>query len=1359
MGLKIYKVAGFDYRTLEWQFAQLAKRLGEAYADEDCVLVGNVRMEGVMVDAIIITRRTIRIIALRNRGGCITAREQGAWTADGKILAGGGMCKTPLQAMRMVGGAVSRTFASLLQRNVGNCMKCIILFSQSCTLNDQLSDTTHRWLELCDMEQITQMIAGDKAKPETLSESELAAIPQLLKVEQYEVHCNGDGLTDAPRHSESPFVQHTADAFFEQLAESCPEDVPLDVKYATLRDVFYRAVEQRLADSKLTFSGLFAKVDYLLKESDIPRRQASIVHVTRARLFPQTGAAKPTLDSETYYADLRTTATFVSVLNGKATIPQVLKQHFPRVKQQDGWGTFSTSVLRTIVNEWDDEYIYVIEENTGQELKVCYSSANQYLTRGGKGDWSYLRDILREGTQLNLVRLRMEEDVCMPELIIYEPDLLINITTIAACFDDAYKESPFVALLQRIGKDHTSYATHLGNLAGQLLDETVHHRQTQYDDVFDAFFHANALNLACCEDLKDDNRMAELKLAAEHQKEIIDELIGQHLPRAVDGYDRTKVVLEPSFYSQVLGIQGRLDFLYESRGKTVIVEQKSGKGQYVRPGTAGYDPDVPVPVGKHIVQLLLYRALFVYEFSRYSDQLRHIFLLYSKYAKGLVSVAQMPELMLRALRMRNLLAWAELTYASDGFRVLDSLTPTSFRGNDVSDRYWETWKLPQVRDVLAPIHAASPLERAYFYRFMQFLAVEQLQGRMGNKVKEDSGFAATWLQTLEAKRTAGNIYDNLCITSLEGSGDTVCAVELRFAQSVECDTSNFRKGDIVFIYSYKNSEEPNACAQTVHRGSITSITTTHVSMRLRNSQTDRKVFDRPADEVWAMEHDMMDAAAGSMYRAMHSFLTAPTQRRDMLMLQRQFSTDQMIGLNGDYGTFNELVLRAKRARDMFIVIGPPGTGKTSFGMLNILCEELTSPDASVLLLSYTNRAVDEMCSKLVEEGIDFVRLGSDLSCDERYQPYLASSKLGSCKTLSEVRVAIRSARVFCGTTASLNANMALFGQKQFTLAIVDESSQILEPHLIGLICASVGSTPAIGRFVLIGDHKQLPAVVQQSAEESAVTEPELIGIGLTDCRLSLFERMLRHFKTGPGQYDPNFVYMLTRQGRMHRDIADFPNKAFYGGKLQIVGSPILPHQDRILPETASTESRVRNMLITQAVAFVATPQSRIGTSDKVNQLEADLMAETIMQIYLIAPEEFDKDHTVGVIVPYRNQIATVRNAVDRLASERGICAEHRMALHDISIDTVERYQGSQRDYILYGFTIQRDYQLNFLASNTFMEDGVPIDRKLNVAMTRARLHMVMFGNPQLLRLNTVFNDLMLYMRERGAYYDHTLYKS
>ena len=119
-----------------------------------------------------------------------------------------------------------------------------------------------------------------------------------------------------------------------------------------------------------------------------------------------------------------------------------------------------------------------------------------------------------------------------------------------------------------------------------------------------------------------------------------------------------------------------------------------------------------------------------------------------------------------------------------------------------------------------------------------------------------------------------------------------------------------------------------------------------------------------------------------------------------------------------------------------------------------------------------------------------------------------------------------------------------------------------------------------------------------------------------------------------------------------------------------------------------------------------------------------------------------------MIIPYRNQIAMIRKEIDKLGIE---------ALQKISIDTVERYQGSQREVIIYSFTIQHQYQMSFLTSNTFVEDGVVIDRKLNVALTRARQQMLITGYEPLLERNEIFKDLIEHIKQKGGYMDASKY--
>lgn len=1146
-------------------------------------------------------------------------------------------------------------------------------------------------------------------------------------------------------------VIDSASDFYSLLLSACSEQLTTEDRYGILRNVFYRAVSQGIVGSTLTFAGLFSKLDYCIREYRVPHRMANLMHMARKDMFPARRAVKPSIEylEKAFPHNLKAIANLIYYTCGKEEAPDALTAYYPATDRKSTWGKFEDKAIRAVVTEWDDNYIWATEAENNTTLKVCYGNDNTILSRNGKADWSYLKSILWEGAQLNLVRMRKDDvgETFLPELIILEPDLLINVTTIAGCFE-TYAESPYVNLINKIKPHANSMPIHLGNLAGQMLDDTVHERYIGVDESINAFVRANALAMVTCDELRTRDCYEQFRRDAATQKRNISRLIGERLPRQVEGYDKVNVMLEPSFFCETLGIQGRMDFFHEKDGNAVIIEQKSGKGEFIPFSDPAYDPDKPEAKLPHFVQVLLYGALFQYEFNKYASQLKHVMLLYSKYAMGLLDMQQSQELLLRAIRMRNLIAWTEVSYANDGLDILATLTPEKLNQKNVSGTLWNRYTRPQLAALLDPIAKASDLERTYFLRFMRFIEKETLLSKMGTRTKENSGFASIWHDTLEEKEAAGNIYDRLTIASFGSDGTGISSVTLQLPTTDTADSTNFRIGDIVFLYPYKDGDTPDACAQMVNRASIEDIREDRIVLRLRNNQTDPMVFERNKGKLWAVEHDLTDASSRTLYAGLHSLLTTTQNRRDLILSQREPRVDYTYNIKGCYGAFDTLVTHAKQARDIFLIIGPPGTGKTSFGLVNLLMEELLEPGSNVLLLSYTNRAVDEICSKLVEMQADdpsfeFIRIGSYFSCSPEYREYLLNARnTVTDKPGREIMERISRTRVFCGTTTALNANIEIFRLKQFSLAIIDESSQILEPHLVGLLSAHNDGREAIERFVFIGDHKQLPAVVQQEENDSAVMEEQLRAINLTDCRLSLFERLLKLFKTDNGGYDERYVYMLTKQGRMHQDIAEFPNKAFYGNRLEVVP---LPHQLLPSPHTESSHG-IAKMLAAHRLAFVNSERPLTSPSSKTNLIEAEMIAATVYQVYLMAGSDFSREKTVGVIVPYRNQISMVRNAIDRYGV--GL-------LHGITIDTVERYQGSQRDCIIYGFTIQQAYQLNFLTSNTFEEDGIVIDRKLNVAMTRARLNLVMIGNAALLSKNGVFSQLIEFTKQKGGYFTPT----
>lgn len=1308
-----YRFCDFDRGERQRMWDALCREVARVESHlGDCMLLANYSLEGSLCDALLICNRGVVVFGLLGLHGDVVAREASPWNDGSRLLGGKGLYRSPFLQLKQQCSSAAHALQQSAGGNIAPYIRACALLNNDTTLHNEV-DARHGWFGCSQLANLTTWLTAlplaDKAMTDSLHQS---------------LHSASQRMTAAAEVWRQPKALRADEGrtIYERLEALCLADGLARDRYPALAEIFRRVVELGIADCRITFKGLFAKVDYIVKENDIPSATAQQIHSTRQWLGT-TGQHTDAELAESWGHDVRNTATLLAHLPEMDPIPASLQLLLPKEERKAQWGSVDMHVVRCVVEEWDDKYIYATEERQATRLKVCYESENKYLTREGKGSWTYLKDLLAKGSVLNLVRVRMEEGVCMPELIVYEPDYLINITTVAGCFE-SYAESAWVNLMNKLKPQPNTKHIHLGNLAGQYLDDTIHGRQANVEESYANFLQKNAIGMAACADLATEQQVEAFKHDAEQQLSNIRQLIGHDLPQTVKRYDAKKAVLEPTFFSEVLGLQGRMDLMVEhTDGESIIIEQKSGKGAW-RPGQR--DDEAPIAQEKHLVQLILYRAVLTYEYRRF-DRQQQIFLLYSKYAKGLIAPGQSPTLLLRAMEMRNRIAWSEMMYAEEGFGVLEKLTPEVLNQKKASGPLWDRWTRPELEALLRPIHEASEVERAYFLRMMQFVQKEHLLAKIGSRNHDDTGFAGRWLDSREEKLAAGNLYDGMTLEAAEQDNGAVVRLRLRFAQGQDTDTSNFRKGDIVMLYPYLQGGDPSACAQMVTRGSLSRISDEGVDVELTFPQTTPEIFDRPEGYLWAVEHDMFESATGRLFGALHGMLTAPKDRRDLLLCQRLPRVDKTLRPKGEYGSFNTLALRAKQARELFMIIGPPGTGKTSFGMLNLLKEELLEEGSSILLMSYTNRAVDEICSKLVEEDIDFVRIGSPLSCDARYHGYLLDNRVTDLGTESEVRELIGRTRVFCATTTTMNSHTDLFKLKHFDLAIVDESSQILEPQLVGLFSAHEGGRTAIDRWVLIGDHKQLPAVVQQTAEESMVAEPTLHNIHLTNCRYSLFERLLRWLKSPEG-YDERYVYMLRHQGRMHEKIAHFASRAFYDGKLEVVP---LPHQTA--PCTPLGTNEVAQLVSGQRIAFVASPLPKVPRYSKSNEAEARMIAKMVVEIYNLNTEHFDPDQTVGVIVPYRNQIATIRNAIAAYGIA-GLC--------DITIDTVERYQGSQRDYIIYGFTVTDEYQLEFLTGSCFVEDGKVIDRKLNVAMTRARLHLIMVGCPEVLGKNKLFSEMM-----------------
>ena len=428
---------------------------------------------------------------------------------------------------------------------------------------------------------------------------------------------------------------------------------------------------------------------------------------------------------------------------------------------------------------------------------------------------------------------------------------------------------------------------------------------------------------------------------------------------------------------------------------------------------------------------------------------------------------------------------------------------------------------------------------------------------------------------------------------------------------------------------------------------------------------------------------------------------------------------------------------SKQAEDYFLLVGPPGTGKTSVALRQMVIEFLASnpnEERSLLLMAFTNRAVDEICQMLttITPQPDYLRIGPELSTSPAFRERTLTALARRHPTREAIRRLLAATPIVVGTIASLASSQELFLLKTFDTAIIDEASQVLEPQLLPLLAAQVSGKPAIRKFIFIGDHKQLPAVVVQPTEASLVCDTELHAMGLTDCRRSLFER-LHTLALHQGSTD--IIAMLRRQGRMHRDIGAFASRQYYGGQLDILP---LPHQTGELGwKVGAEDSPLHIALATRRLLCfdICNPEE---SGQKSNSLEALQTAQIVASFADLCRHNAlspNWEKRLGIIVPFRSQIQQLRNALTQLNVPEA---------DTITIDTVERYQGSQRDIIIFSTVVGAPWQLPIL-SDPVDTEGELVDRKLNVAITRARQQFILVGNLSLLDTCKPYHDLIHYI--------------
>lgn len=1100
------------------------------------------------------------------------------------------------------------------------------------------------------------------------------------------------------------------------------------------------ACHEGLRGTGQAYGNLFSQVDFLCRRHNmrVPDR------IALQALRRATNGTAP-VERADFMHGLHALCRLVSAITGDCVPQELLQALPPEDKAYSRTEGVDVRYIRCIVRSWDTLYIYVATEKglDGQTLAVDCTDDSL----------AYLRKMLREGMQLNLLDCKMSrltcskeaapegvESVVVPGVVVVEPDYLIDISAIAACFKD-YGHHPLTYTLDRMKPRTNSQAILLGNLAGAVLDDIVNGKDSfSLAETLRRNFADKALEYCSCAGFNAKEFKAEAERQAENIREAVNVMFADH--------DRNRAVLEPSFICERLGLQGRVDLMTDDF--RLLVEQKSGKNRNIASGRPGGHGSMQLE--PHYVQLLLYYGVLRYNFQLGQDRL-DIRLLYSKYTpeSGLVAVAFYRALFREAIKLRNMIVATDFTIARQGFgKVLPYLTPATVNTAGMDNSFYHTWLLPQIEAVTEPLRRMSPLEKEYFCAMATFVYREQLLGKVGSQEGVSACTADLWNMPVSEKTETGNIYTGLTITAKRcgGDGDAPDILTLSVPDQGVSFLPNFRRGDMVYLYPYRRGQQPDVRNALLYKGSIAELHTASLTIALANGQKNPEILKVSSDgdnTLYAVEHAGTDATSGGALRGLHELITAPADRKALLLGQRAPRRDASRRLTRAYNeAYDDVLLRIKQADDYFLLVGPPGTGKTSMAIRYMVEEELTGGDASILLTAYTNRAVDELCAMLESAGVDYIRIGSEYSAGPAFKHRLLTETVRRCPHLGDVRAQIGAARVIVGTTSTIMSRPFIFDIKAFTLAVIDEASQILEPNIVGLLAAHRTGGDGkeecrISKFVLTGDHKQLPAVVRQDETSSAVTSEALRTIGLANCRDSLFERLLR-LERAAGRTE--FTGVLRRHGRMHPDVAFFPSHEFYESE-RLEAVPLPHQQETALPYAdIGLGDRLDTLLRTHRMVFIPSPPCRRPElSDKVNTAEAAIVAEAMRRVRLMLGAAFDPAKSIGVIVPYRNQIAVIRREAERFDMPE---------LEAVSIDTVERYQGSQRDVIIYSFTVQSEWQLEFLAGSCFDDGGHTIDRKLNVALTRARRQTIMTGNAATLGLNPVFKRLMEYVREKGG---------
>jgi len=601
--------------------------------------------------------------------------------------------------------------------------------------------------------------------------------------------------------------------------------------------------------------------------------------------------------------------------------------------------------------------------------------------------------------------------------------------------------------------------------------------------------------------------------------------------------------------------------------------------------------------------------------------------------------------------------------------------------------------------------------------------------------------------SLEEKRKEGVCWYPVMLTRQQYNMAEKLVVKVE--RTANKDTPHvFQSGKVVSLFA----NSPHHSAQNLS-GVVNNVTGNSMTITLNVEELPEWIHDEKLgvdllfDELTYRE---MEAAVKAVIAAHHDRVA--TLREILLGDQPPaFAETYPINVPKLNTSQNEALNKVLRAKDVAIIHGPPGTGKTTT-IVQAICHTLKE-EKQVLVCAPSNAAVDLLTEKLSEEGIQVVRIGHPARVTESNLSRTIDAQIANHDYYKDLRalrrkseeyremglkykrkfgpaereqrkLLLREAGRMRGeaeqlehyitndilskadviTATLVGASNSLIKGMKFNTVFIDEASQALEPACwIALLRAN--------RVVMAGDHFQLPPTIKSV---------EATSNGLSE---TLFAKCTERKKAQGFPVDQ----MLRTQYRMHEQIMQFSSQYFYENKLEANAS--VKHR-LLMPD-------ISPVTFVDTAGCGYTEKMEVESKSTFNEEEGTLLLKHLNNLvqHLSIEKILEENISFGVITPYKAQV--------RFLTEHYLHYEGLKAIEkQITIDTVDAFQGRERDVIY----------ISLVRSNTRGEIGFLSDtRRMNVAMTRAKMALIITGDSATLGNHPFYNALLDYVTLIDAY--------